>query len=104
MSDPLLDRARAWLAVAEGRPAEARAELEVGIALAQERGEWPYALMMLHDLARLGDPDPARAASLADRGIGCMGTARIHHITGLGTGDLDRLGSIASIPLVEVRR
>ena len=51
--------------------------------------------MMLHDLARLGDPDPARAAPLADRGIGCIGTARIHHITGLGTGDLDRLGSAA---------
>ena len=88
-------RARAWLAVAKGRPAEARAELEVGIGLAQERGEWPYALMMLHDLARLGEPDPARAAPLADRGIGCIGTARIHHITGLATGDLDLLGSAA---------
>ncbi len=88
-------RARAWLAVAKGQPTDARAELAAGVELAQERGEWPYALMMLHDLARLGEPDAARAAPLADHGIGSIGTARIHHITGLGTGDLDLVGSAA---------
>jgi DNA-binding CsgD family transcriptional regulator len=64
------------------------------VALAEERSEWPMAVLMLHDLARLGHADgaAAQAARLADRGLGAIGTARVRHITGLADGDLDRVG------------
>ena len=83
-------RARPWLAVAKGRPAEARAEFRGGDRVGPGAGaEWPDALRRFCiDLARLGEPAlaciPPRSPTM---GFGRIGTARIHHITGLATGD-----------------
>jgi DNA-binding CsgD family transcriptional regulator len=88
-------RARAWLAVAKGHPSDARSCLEDGWALAYDRGEWPLAAMILHDLARLGHADEERAASIADKGLGDLGLARVQHVVALATGDLDEMGAAA---------
>jgi DNA-binding CsgD family transcriptional regulator len=88
-------RARAWLSVAKGQPAEARSHLEDGWALAWDRQQWPFAAMILHDLARLGHPDAERAALLAEHGVGELGMARIQHILGLVESDLDEIAAAA---------
>ena len=90
-------RARAWLAVAKGHPADAVEHLEAGVALAEERGEWPSAAVLLHDHARLGHAAAAvdRARPLADRGIGLVGAVRVRHIVALAAGDLDAVGGAA---------
>jgi DNA-binding CsgD family transcriptional regulator len=89
------ERAKAWLAVAKGHPSDARSHLEDGWALAYDRGEWPLAAMILHDLARLGQPDEERAALIVERGIGDLGIARMEHVIGLAAGDLDEIGNAA---------
>jgi DNA-binding CsgD family transcriptional regulator len=88
-------RAKAWLAVAKGHPSDARSCLEDGWALAYDRGEWPLAAMILHDLARLGHADEERAALVVERGIGAIGLARVQHVIGMATGDLDEVGMAA---------
>jgi DNA-binding CsgD family transcriptional regulator len=88
-------RARAWVAVAKGHPADAKEHLEDAWALAFDRGEWPLAAMVLHDLARVGHPDPERAELLVERPIGALGLARVQHVMGLGTGDLELTGDAA---------
>ena len=90
-------RARAWLAVAKGHPADARAHLEVGVALAQERGEWPMLTTALHDLARLGYVDAAAAGTdcLPEGDLGNIAAARLRHIAGLAAGDLEQVGGAA---------
>ncbi len=90
-------RARAWLAVAEGRVADACDHLASGVGLAEERGEWPMMVTMLHDLARLDRADAA-LARLPDASAGDWGplaTARVHHLRGLASGDLVVLGAAA---------
>jgi DNA-binding CsgD family transcriptional regulator len=88
-------RAKAWLAVAKGHPSDARSCLEDGWALAYDRGAWPMAAMILHDLARLGHADEERAASIADKGLGDLGLTRVQHVVALATGDLDEMGAAA---------
>lgn len=88
-------RAQAWLAVAKGLPTEAQSHLEDGWALAYDRGNWPLATVILHDLARLGHPDEERAALVVDRGVGELGIARVQHVIGLATGDVDETGMAA---------
>jgi len=85
-------RAQAWLAVAKGHPAEAKEHLEDGWARAYDRGEWPFAAMILHDLARLGHPDQERAELVVERPIGRLGLTRVQHVVGLATGDTELTG------------
>ena len=90
-------RARAWLAVAKGHPADARAHLECGVDLAGERGEWPMLTTAMHDLARLGHVDAAVAASarLPEGDLGSIAAARAQHVVGLAAGDLAAIGAAA---------
>ncbi len=90
-------RARAWLAVAKGHPADARGHLEDGVALAEERGEWPMLTMAMHDLARLGQVDAAAAAAtcLPEGSFGSIAAARQQHVAGLAAGDLEEIGAAA---------
>ena len=88
-------RAKAWLAVAKGHPSDAKSCLEDGWALAYDRGEWPLAAMILHDLARLGQADEERAVTIADKGLGELGLNRVQHVVALATGDLEEMGAAA---------
>jgi len=87
-------RGRAWVAVAEGRPADARAHLEEGVALADKLDQWPIGAALLHDLARLGYAADVveQARAVADEGLGLVASAGIAHIEALAEADL---GAIA---------
>lgn len=91
-------RARAWLAVAKGHPAEAREHLEAGVDLGEERGEWPMLAMAMHDLARLGHIEEAAAAAarVPTADLGAIVAARCQHVAGLAAGDLDQVGAAAA--------
>ena len=90
-------RARAWLAVAKGHPADARTHLEEGVVLAEGRGEWPMLTMAMHDLARLGHVDAAVAAAarIPEADLGAIAEARLRHVAGLAAGDLEVIGDAA---------
>ena len=90
-------RARAWLSVAGGHPVDAAGHLEAGVALAEDRGEWPMLVTLLHDLARLGHLDLANAGRTAipEMDLGALASARIQHVVGLATKDLDAVGAAA---------
>ena len=88
-------RSRAWLAVAKGHPADAKEHLEDGWGIAFDRGEWPGAAMILHDLARLGHADQERAELLVERPVGPYGLVRVQHTLGVATNDLELMGDAA---------
>jgi DNA-binding CsgD family transcriptional regulator len=88
-------RARAWVAVAAGRPADARSHLEEGLALAQKGEQWPAAANVLHDLARLGHAADFTVAAreVQGRGIGRIGEAGLLRLLAEVDGDLDAMAT-----------
>jgi DNA-binding CsgD family transcriptional regulator len=88
-------RARAWVAVARGELAQARALLESGARLGEQIGDVVGALEALHTLARLGRArsvlEPAgRIAACVE---GPLAAARVAHIEALASGSFDLLNS-----------
>jgi DNA-binding CsgD family transcriptional regulator len=88
-------RARAWVKVASGRPADARGHLEEGLALAEKGELWPAAAAVLHDLARLGHADDftVAAGEVQGRGLGEVGDAGLVRLLAEAEGDLDGMAA-----------
>jgi DNA-binding CsgD family transcriptional regulator len=88
-------RSHAWLATARSQPAEAQAHARNGLALAVEREQWPLAVMLAHDLVRLGEhANEVDVVEVpAGRDVGPLGDARLRHVAGLAAGDLVEVGA-----------
>ena len=90
---PLIDEARVWTLIAQGKPEDARHIAAAAIDVALEAHCWGTALDLTHTLARIGGLVPAARASqrIGDRVDGSLAAARRLHIDGLGGGDADGL-------------
>jgi DNA-binding CsgD family transcriptional regulator len=91
--NPLVDQARIWTLVAQGRPSDARRVATIALDAAVDTHAWGTALELAHDLARIGGT--ARAAQAAEQigelVDGPLASARHLHIDGLVRGNADRL-------------
>jgi DNA-binding CsgD family transcriptional regulator len=91
--NPLVDQARIWTLVAQGRPSDARRVATIALDVAVDTHAWGTALELAHDLARIGGT--ARAAQAAEQVgelvDGPLASARHLHIDGLVRGNADRL-------------
>lgn len=92
-TNPLIDQARVWTLVAQGRPQDARRVAAGAIDAAMASHCWGDGLDLVHDLARIGGVGPAleAASRIGDRVDGPLAIARRLHIDGLGHTDADRL-------------
>lgn len=91
---PDIDRAHAWMAAARGDLARAREMLLASAADCDARGASGMVALLLHDVARFGDP-----ASVADRLVeiaadsdGELFVARAELVTGVIRQDPERIG------------
>jgi len=84
-----LELARAWSAAASGELSRARGLAREASALAQSRGQDAYAVRVLHELCRLGDPAGAarELARLAGTVDGPFAAAAEAHAAALVAGD-----------------
>jgi DNA-binding CsgD family transcriptional regulator len=90
---PLIDEARVWTLIAQGKPEDARHIAAAAIDAAIETHCWGTALDLTHTLARIGGLVAATERShwIGDRVDGPLAAARRLHIDGLGRNDTDAL-------------
>lgn len=79
----------AWFAMADGRRADAHAELLAGAAEAEVRGEYLLQAEMLYEAARMGGAPSVLVAfeAVAARGNGSLLQARRRFVSGVAHGD-----------------
>jgi DNA-binding CsgD family transcriptional regulator/tetratricopeptide (TPR) repeat protein len=92
-SNPMLDQARIWTLVVNGRPHDARRAALEAIDRALETHRWGTALDLAHDLARIGGQGDAIAVldQIGDGVDGPLAAARRLHVEGVARDDPDRL-------------
>jgi len=90
--------ADAWVAVANGNLAEARAVLTAGALDAMETGHVTSAVWMLHDVARLGDASDVAdlITQCADGSESAFVRARAAHVRAIVANDLDAMVAAAA--------
>lgn len=93
--DSLVDEARIWTLIAEGRPEEARTHGARALEREMEMGRWGMAHALAHDLSRAGDVAGAaeRLRQFDVQVEGDLALARERHMVGRATGDADTLES-----------
>jgi DNA-binding CsgD family transcriptional regulator len=95
--EPQLTLARAWLAAGSGELSKARALASKAAGEAQVSGQHAIEAVALHDLARFGDPEPARLQQLASLVDGPFAPACAVHASALTARDgagLDRAAAL----------
>jgi DNA-binding CsgD family transcriptional regulator len=90
-------RARAWVAIADGRLADARALLAQGAELGERIGDLVGALDAVHLLARLGGARAVHgdAERIGSEMSGALAEARVRHISALATDDVAALQTVS---------
>jgi DNA-binding winged helix-turn-helix (wHTH) protein/tetratricopeptide (TPR) repeat protein len=94
---PEIDRAHAWMAAAEGDLARARELLLASAADCDERGAAGMVSLLLHDVARFGDPGAvaARLAEIAAHSDGELFACRAEFVAGVAENDPARISRAA---------
>ncbi len=93
VANPEVDRARAWALVVAGRPGHARDLLRGAAAGHLATGRVAAAVAVLHDLVRLGEPEPLIAAGAGMEGR--YAATRLAHAQALRAGDAKGLATAA---------
>ena len=90
--------ARAWTAAARGQLSEARASAVEAADQSEFRGQLAFAVLALHDLARLGDAKQAadRLSRISTRVDGRLSDICSQHASALVDGDAPRLDQAAT--------
>jgi DNA-binding CsgD family transcriptional regulator len=93
VANPEVDRARAWTLVVGGRPGLASDLLRDAAAGHLATGRVAAAVAVLHDLVRLGEPEPLIAAGAGMEGR--YAATRLAHARALRAGDAKELAAAA---------